>query len=93
MYTRLSSSETDIGEEFKGPKENAQYLSDNIYKGEQADAQGKNSDNQDEEDAGGEGDSGVVPPVPFDIVQIHCPRDCMIMYPVQPRKSYASSSY
>ena len=32
-------------------------------------------------DAGGSGDSGVIPPSPFDIVPIKCPQDCLIVYP------------
>lgn len=27
------------------------------------------------------------PNLPLDIVTLHCPKDCLILYPVQPRKS------
>lgn len=44
----------------------------------------------DEQDSGGRGENPGedvdMPDLPYDIVTIHCPKDCLIMYPVQPRK-------
>lgn len=42
----------------------------------------------DKGDAGGRSVSSYMPPVPIDIVTLNCPKDCLILYPVQPRKSY-----
>lgn len=42
-----------------------------------------------ETDAIGEGSSknSEMPRVPFEVIPVHCPKDCLIVYPVQPRKS------
>jgi hypothetical protein len=39
-------------------------------------------------DTGGSGDSGQLPPSPFDIVPLNCPDDFLIMYPVMSGENF-----
>ena len=43
---------------------------------------------EDEADAGGEGDSGNIRETPIEVTPLQCPNDCLVVYPVMPGKNF-----
>ncbi|KAH3841507.1 hypothetical protein DPMN_114972 [Dreissena polymorpha] len=80
-----------VGDETTHSESNIRMIADNNNPFNLTDSDDEDTDDEVDVggstgDAAGGGDSNAMPELPVDVAPVNCPRDCLVMYSVQPHK-------